>query len=150
MRVPNGWPPAGHSGVPAEPRNRPIVRVVKYFGGPRALAVCPPGQASGVQPAHSVPLRIQTRVGKAENSLVLDGWLTGPEVAEFERVACSLTIPLRIDLAHVTGADSAGVAALHAQRTRGAALANASPYIELLLHAYLGTSPDNPCGQRKD
>ncbi len=96
-----------------------------------------------------MPLRIQSRVDKTESSLVLDGWLTGPEVAEFERVACSLSIPLRIDLAHVTGADSAGVAALHAQRTRGATLANASPYIDLLLRAYLGTMPDDPCGRRQ-
>jgi len=95
-----------------------------------------------------VPLRIVTRVEKnAGTALVLDGWLSGPEVEEFEAVAESASLPLRIDLAHVTGADAAGVRALHAQRARGAALANASPYIELLLHAYAGAGRE---GDRRD
>ena len=86
-----------------------------------------------------MPLRIVTRVEKnAGTALVLDGWLSGPEVDEFEAVAAKVSLPLCIDLAHVTGADAAGVAALHAQQARGAALTNASPYIELLLHAYGG------------
>jgi hypothetical protein len=84
-----------------------------------------------------MPLRIVTRVAKTENALVLDGWLSGPEVAEFERVADSLGVPLQIDLAHVAGADSAGLAALRAQLARGAALTNATPYIDLLLRTYL-------------
>ncbi len=90
-----------------------------------------------------MPLRIVTRVEKdSPKALVLDGWLSGPEVEEFETVAASLPMPLRIDLAHVTGADAAGVAALQAQRARGAMLTNASPYIELLLQAYVaGTAP---------
>lgn len=97
-----------------------------------------------------MPLRIVTHVEKdAATALVLDGWLSGPEVEEFETVAASRGLPLRIDLAHVTGADAAGVAALHAQRARGAALANASPYIELLLRAYLGESP-SPGGAKRD
>ncbi len=90
----------------------------------------------------SVPLRIVTRTERnAPTTLVLDGWLSGPEVEEFEAVAASLSVPPRIDLAHVTGADAAGVAALHAQQARGATLANASPYIELLLRAYLAEAP---------
>ncbi len=89
-----------------------------------------------------MPLRIVTRVEKnAATALVLDGWLSGPEVEEFEAAAASVSVPLRIDLAHVKGADAAGVAALHAQRARGAALTNASPYIELLLQAYLAPTP---------
>lgn len=93
-----------------------------------------------------MPLRMVTRLGKnSESALVLDGWLSGPEVDEFEAVATSLPLPLRIDLAHVTGADAAGVAALQTQLTRGAALANASPYIELLLQAYVAGVPrDKP------
>ncbi len=91
-----------------------------------------------------MPLRIVTRLEKnAATALVLDGWLSGPEVEEFEAVAASLAAPLRIDLAHVKGADAAGVAALQAQRARGAALDNVSPYIELLLRAYQVTATED-------
>jgi len=98
--------------------------------------------------AGDVPLRIVTRVEKNGTALVLDGWLSGPEVDEFEAVAESASLPLRVDLAHVKGADAAGVAALHAQQARGAALTNASPYIELLLHAYAGAGREHGAGRR--
>ncbi len=89
-----------------------------------------------------------TRLEKAsQTALVLDGWLSGPEVDEFEAVAASIAIPLRIDLAHVTGADAAGVAALQAQRERGATLTNASPYIQLLLEAYVAAAPAGGWGK---
>ena len=84
-----------------------------------------------------MPLRIDLRVDKAESLLVLEGWLSGPEVLEFEAAASSQKPPLRIDLARVAGADLDGAAALHVQRNRGATLANAPRYIELLL----GTAP---------
>ncbi len=90
-----------------------------------------------MQLAPAMPLRIVTRLVGTKNALVLDGWLTGPEVAEFERVAASVDLPLEVDLAHVTGADAPGVAALRAQQARGATLTNASPYIELLLRAHV-------------
>ena len=83
-----------------------------------------------------MPLRILTRAGKTENVLVLEGWLSGPEVAEFVTLAGSLPLPLRIDLGHVAGADPAGLAALQAERMRGATLTQASPYIELLLQVH--------------
>jgi hypothetical protein len=89
-----------------------------------------------------MPLRIEARVSSAENRLILDGWLNGPEVTEFEHAAASLGLPLQIDLAHVAGADRGGIAALHAQRARGATLANASRYVELLLDAHLASPAD--------
>jgi hypothetical protein len=70
---------------------------------------------------------------KSEVVLALHGWLAGPEVAEFERVVGTAPLPLRIDLANLVGADSCGISALCAQRERGAHLANASPYIAILL-----------------
>jgi hypothetical protein len=86
-------------------------------------------------------LRMVVQATKAEEGvLALHGWLAGPEVEEFERVAAGLPLPLRIDLAQLVGADPSGVTALHAQRGRGARLANASPYISLLLKS--GDEPD--------
>jgi hypothetical protein len=87
-------------------------------------------------------LRIQARAGTKENVLVLEGWLSGPEVAEFVTLAGSLEQPLRIDLTHVAGADPAGIHALQAERMRGATLAQASPYIELLLRTHVGDTAD--------
>jgi len=98
-----------------------------------------PSPASVVQSRRSMPLRIETRVGKADCLLVLEGWLSGPEVLEFEAAASSQKPPLRIDLSRVAGADLDGAAALHVQRNRGAKLENAPRYIELLLE----TPPQN-------
>lgn len=97
-----------------------------------------------------MPLRIVTRVAQIQNALVLEGWLTGPEVAEFERVATTLSIPLCIDLAQLAGADAMGVAALQTQRERGATLTNTSPYIELLLRAHVAIISDDDCRDAED
>ncbi len=78
-------------------------------------------------------LRMVVQSGKGEAVLALHGWLSGPEVAEFERVIGTAPLPLRIDLTNLAGADRCGIAALCAQRERGARLANVSPYIGLLL-----------------
>lgn len=78
-------------------------------------------------------LRLVMQTEKAGVSLALHGWLTGPEVAEFERVVGAAALPLRIDLANLVGADASGILALNTQRDRGARLANASPYISILL-----------------
>jgi len=95
-----------------------------------------------------MPLRIVTRVGGAENVVVLEGWLSGPEVAEFETVTDALAMPLQVDLTHVAGADITGIAALHAQQARGAKLTNASPYLEVLLRSHAAPPPDSPRGRR--
>jgi hypothetical protein len=79
-------------------------------------------------------LRMVVQATKGEGVLALHGWLAGPEVGEFERIVAGLPLPLRIDLAQLAGADPSGVTALHAQRGRGARLANASPYIAILLN----------------
>jgi hypothetical protein len=88
-----------------------------------------------------MPLRIATHIEDTGNVLILEGWVSGPEVAELETVAGALSLPLRIDLTHVAGADLAGVAALHAQRARGATLVNGSPYVELLLRTHVADVP---------
>jgi hypothetical protein len=93
-----------------------------------------------------MPLRIERRVSATENTLVLEGWLRGPEVAEFATVAGSLRVPLQIDLAHLAGADATGIAMLQVQRARGATLTNASPYIELLLRAHADNPSDESGG----
>jgi hypothetical protein len=54
-------------------------------------------------------------------------------VAEFERIADVVSLPLRIDLTHLVFADTDGVRALRAQDGRGAQLVNVSPFMILLL-----------------
>lgn len=78
-------------------------------------------------------LRLVMQSEKAGALLALHGWLTGPEVEEFVRVAALAPLPMRIDLANLVGADPSGIMALRAQSERGARLANASPYISILL-----------------
>jgi hypothetical protein len=85
-------------------------------------------------------LRLMLQMEKAGAALALHGWLSGAEVAEFERLAATVELPLRIDLAHLVSADAAGLAALRAQTARGACLDNVSPYIALLLKS----EPDEP------
>jgi len=63
----------------------------------------------------------------------LEGWLEGEAVAELERVVNGGSGPLRLDLSELRSADTAGLAALRAQRASGAAIVGASPYIRLLL-----------------
>jgi hypothetical protein len=84
----------------------------------------------------------RAEVGATE--LAVHGWLSGPEVAEFERVAGTVPLPMRIDLSQLAGADQAGLLALCAQRARGACLANASPYISLLIKAQEEAGPGRP------
>lgn len=86
-----------------------------------------------------MPLRIEVRQHSTENTLALEGWLKGPEVEELERLAAWIKPPFRIDLVQLAGADADGVTALQALIERGAVLANASPYIELLLRAHAKT-----------
>jgi hypothetical protein len=93
-------------------------------------------------------LRIVVQAAKGESVLALHGWLAGPEVAEFERVAGTLSPPLRIDLASLAGVDPSGITALQAQRTHGARLANASPYISILLKT-AGEPPPPPAVPRR-
>jgi hypothetical protein len=71
--------------------------------------------------------------GEREPVLALHGRLAGPEVAEFERIAATAPLPLRIDLQNLMGVDASGLRALGAQRDRGAHLTKASPYVRLLL-----------------
>jgi hypothetical protein len=69
--------------------------------------------------------------GKAR--IELHGWLTGPEIAEFQATCASHAPPFSIDLENLSGASADGIVALKEQRARGASLNSASPYIELLL-----------------
>jgi len=78
-------------------------------------------------------LRMVVQPEKGAALLALHGWLSGPEVSEFERVATGAPLPLRIDLSNLAGADQKGLVALRAQRERGASLVNASPYISILM-----------------
>ena len=78
-------------------------------------------------------LRMVVQPGKGEDVLALHGWLCGPEVAEFERVAGLTARPLRIDLSNLAGVDDAGIAALTTLRRDGVRLTSPSRYSGLLL-----------------
>ena len=95
-------------------------------------------------------LRIVVESAKGEAVLALHGWLSGPEVDEFERVVGAAPMPLRIDLTNLADANRLGVAALRAQRDRGVCLANASPYIALLLECHAETGGPRPCPHRAE
>jgi hypothetical protein len=77
-------------------------------------------------------------VASAVSAVVLHGWLTTAEVAEFERAVAEAARPVRIDLEHLVWADAEGLRALRRQRGRGVPLTKASPYMELLLAGPLG------------
>jgi hypothetical protein len=93
-------------------------------------------------------LRMVVESRKGDAVLALHGWLSGPEVDEFERVVGAAPLPLRIDLTNLADANRRGVAALRAQRDRGVCLANASPYIALLLECQAETGGPRPHPQR--
>jgi hypothetical protein len=80
-----------------------------------------------------VTLQIMGRVVEGEAVVELHGWLSGPEIAEFQDECAHHQPPLRIDLKNLHGASADGILALKEQRARGARLTGASPYIELLL-----------------
>ena len=83
-------------------------------------------------------LRIDVQHAGGECLVGLHGWLTGEQVPVFETSCASLELALRIELAHLFGADARGLAALIAQGKRGARLTGASPHIELLLEGAVG------------
>jgi ABC-type transporter Mla MlaB component len=87
-----------------------------------------------------VTLRITLAQDSGVPIIRLAGWLEGEAVAELERVASGRAEPLRLDLAELRSADSAGLTVLRALRARGARLVGASPYIHLLL----GPEPARP------
>ena len=78
-------------------------------------------------------LRIDVEPAGVERLVALHGWLSGEEVGVFETSCAALALPVRIDLANLTGADLPGLQALLRQSERGARITGASPYIELLL-----------------
>ena len=78
-------------------------------------------------------LQIVCRAVEDETVVELHGWLSGPEIVEFQRACATGRSRRRIDLQNVVGASPEGIVALKEQRARGAQLSGASPYIELLL-----------------
>ena len=72
-------------------------------------------------------------VDKGEAVIELHGWLSGPEIGEFQSACAASGLPLRIELENLAGAAPGGILALKEQQARGARLEGASPYIELLL-----------------
>jgi hypothetical protein len=85
-----------------------------------------------------VTLQIVCGATEGEHVVQLHGWLSGPEVLEFETACAAQGLPLRIDLAHLVGASEAGIIALREQRARGACLTGASPYVRLRLSVPAG------------
>jgi len=85
-------------------------------------------------------LRIDVEHAGGECVIALHGWLAGEEVGVFETSCASLDLPVKIGLTNLAGADNSGLAALHEQRARGARIAGASPYIELLLEGVAGVA----------
>jgi hypothetical protein len=91
-----------------------------------------------------VSLRISSHLAGECTVIQVDGQLRDDGVGELERMVADLVGPLRLDLSGLRSADEAGLAALRALRAKGAALAQASPYIALLLDP--GAGP--PSGRR--
>ena len=89
-------------------------------------------------------LRIDHAVTAGPSTILLHGWLSAAEVAEFERTVVEAGVPLRIDVGQLVGADAAGLRALRRQRERGAHLTGASPYVELLLKSLAGADEGEP------
>ena len=83
-------------------------------------------------------LRIDVVAGTDPRTIVLYGWLSKAEVAEFERTVAEAGLPLRIDLGQLVAADAEGRLSLRRQKRRGACLVGASPYIGLLLESEQG------------
>jgi hypothetical protein len=83
-------------------------------------------------------LRIFEENDRLGEIVALHGWLSGAEVAEFERVAATHGQGLRIDLRNLAGTDADGLRALGQLRAAGARLVGASPFIELLLERTVG------------
>ncbi len=77
-------------------------------------------------------LRITRNSEGTTTVLHVDGELLGEGVRELERLA-GTTYRLRIDLTHLRRADAKGLAVLRRLAAAGAELANASPFIALLL-----------------
>jgi hypothetical protein len=78
-------------------------------------------------------LRITTKPRGGVTVVQVDGDLHQQGVTEFEKVCGSITGPLCLDLANLQSIDVAGVRAVHALETRGAAVTGVSPYIQKLL-----------------
>lgn len=83
-------------------------------------------------------LQIVSRTAAGESVVELHGWLSGPEIAEFQAACGAEPLPLRIELENLAGASADGILALKEQRSRGARLVGASPYIDLLLRSQKG------------
>ena len=83
-------------------------------------------------------LQIVCRTFERESVIELHGWLSGPEIGEFQQACASKPLPFRITLENLSGASADGILALKEQRARGASLSGASPYIELLLRSPSG------------
>ena len=78
-------------------------------------------------------LRIDVVAAGGAPTIVLSGWLSKAEVAEFERTVAETGLPLRIDLGQLVQADAEGRQSLCRQKRSGAVLVGASPYVGLLL-----------------
>jgi ABC-type transporter Mla MlaB component len=89
-------------------------------------------------------LRIIVAVKAREAVVALHGWLSGAEVTEMEKVAAAQVLPVTVDLSQLAGVDTEGLRALRRLRGRGARLAHASPYIELMLERTRETDGDEP------
>jgi len=65
--------------------------------------------------------------------VAIEGALRREVVPELDRVCKAITGPMCLDLANVTIADDAGLAALRVLSDMGAAIAGASPYLRMRL-----------------
>jgi hypothetical protein len=88
-----------------------------------------------------VALRITTSIEDDAVVLRLHGWLLSAEVGTFEEMLSDTTVPARIDLQWLVGADAAGVLALQRASDRGIALTGASPYLDLLFRGERASEP---------
>jgi hypothetical protein len=142
-----GWHCCWHDSSAQPPSARVRRRVNQVLTGNWPDAA--PTRATGMRRALPRPhgrgapmtLQIVCQAGQGTAVIELHGWLSGPEIAEFQKACASQPLPLRIDLKNLAGATAAGILALKEQRARGASLSGASPYIGLLLHGRGGDGP---------
>ena len=71
----------------------------------------------------------------------VDGWLAGDGVAELERVLAGSSLPARLLVRELRGADAAGLSVLRRLADAGTALEGLSTYIQLRLAGAASLGP---------
>lgn len=138
--MPTGWhAPAQILAVGQQPADLPIGSLGRNANRERQIrATLVPNPSAALilhslERARAMTLRIFEEATEMEAVIALHGWLSAAEVSEVARVVGAHQGALKIDLVHLVGADAEGLRALKSLQARGACIAGASPFVELLL-----------------